>query len=88
MIQPETLQAVELRDHLADVLLKKRRGLNVRLSDPQTFPMVRQRNVLDSLPNRRQCGRRRFKDFEIARRRSLFLQCMYQLEQIGRIDVD
>ena len=88
MIQPETLYAVELRDHLADVLLKKRRLLNVRLSDPQAFPVVCQRHLRHSLSNRCQCGRRRFKDFEIARLESLLPELVHQLEQIGRINVD
>ena len=88
MIQPETVYAVELRDRLADVLLEKWRRLNVRLSDPQTFPVVRQRHIRHSLSNRCQRGRRRLKDFEIARLKSSLSEPVHQLEQIGRIDID
>ena len=88
MIQPETLYTVELRDHFADVLLKERRLLNVRLSDPQAFPVIRQRYIRHSQSNRCQCGRRRLKDFEIARLESSLPKFVHQLEQIGRIDVD
>ena len=88
MIQPEALYAIELRDHLADILLKERRLLNVRLSDPQSFPMVSQRHIRQSLSNRCQSSRRRLKDFKIARLESSLPELFHQLEQIGRIDVN
>ena len=62
--------------------------MNVRLSDPQTFPVIRQRYIRHSLSNRCQCGRRCLKDFEIARMESSLPKLVHQLEQIGRIDVD
>src|SRR6185436_18661036 len=88
MIQPETLYAIELRDDLVDILLKERRRLHVRLSDPQAVAVVRERDIRHRLSNLCQCGRRRLKDFEIARLESLLPQSAYQLEQIGSIDVD
>jgi hypothetical protein len=50
--------------------------------------MVRQRYIRHRLSNPRQCGRRRLKDFQIARLVSSLPECVYQLEQIGSIDVD
>jgi hypothetical protein len=88
MIQPETLYSVELRDHLAHILLKERRLLNVRLSDPQAFPVISQRQVRHSPSNRCECGRRRLKDFEITRLKSSLPELVHQLKQIWRIDID
>src|SRR6185436_4113366 len=88
MIQPETLYAIELRNDLVDILLKERRRLHVRLSDPQAVAVVRERDIRHHLSNPCQCGRRRLKDFEIARLESLLPEPVDQLEQIGSIDVD
>src|SRR6185295_17385446 len=88
MIQPETLQAIELRDDLVDITLKERRRLDVRLSDPQAFAVIRERDIRHRLPNLCECGRRRLEDFEIARLESLLPEPVYQLEEIGSIDVD
>jgi hypothetical protein len=88
MIQPETLYAIELRDHFVDILLKERRLLNVRLSEPQAFPMVSQRYIRHGPSDPCQCGRRRLKNFEIARLESSLPELFYQLEQIGRIHVN
>ncbi len=88
MIQPGTAQKTQVRRHVIEFALKKRHGRKIRLSNPQSLAMVREREASHAPAHRPQRRRGCSENLEVGRPRGRALKAAHEFAEVGRVDVD